>query len=122
MHIMTAQKPSAKVTPTGMFKALSDPTRLRLMNLLKEGEQCVCHLVEVLGVSQPAASRHLAYLRNAGLVTGRKEGLWHYYRLTPARGKFHQQLLECVTVWSEQTKESHRDLRMLQQIACGDCC
>ena len=64
-----------------MFRAVSDRTRLRILNLLRDGELCVCHIVDVLGVPQPTASRHLAYLRRARLVMVRKEGLWSYYRL-----------------------------------------
>ena len=79
-----------------IFRALSDRTRLRILNLLQAGEVCVCHLVAVLGVPQPTASRHLAYLRKAGLVVARKEGLWMHYRLAPARSKSHEMLLACV--------------------------
>ena len=122
MNIKPAEKRPAVVAAPNMFKALSDPTRLRLVSLLKEGEQCVCHLVDVLGVPQPTASRHLAYLRKAGLISGRKEGLWHYYRLTPARSQFHQHLLACVTAWSQQTLEARQDLLKLQQVTCEDCC
>ena len=64
-----------------LFQALGDATRLRILGLLLTGEVCVCHIHESLGVSQPKASRHLAYLRRAGLVDSRKEGLWVYYRL-----------------------------------------
>ncbi len=79
-----------------MFRAFSDRTRLRILHLLGDGELCVCHLVDVLDVPQPKASRHLAYLRKAGLVLARKEGLWSYYRLAPARNAFHQKLLDCL--------------------------
>jgi ArsR family transcriptional regulator, arsenate/arsenite/antimonite-responsive transcriptional repressor len=66
------------------FKALGDTTRLRIAHLLDGGEVCVCHVHEALGLSQPKVSRHLAYLRRAGLVTTRREGRWIYYRLSPA--------------------------------------
>lgn len=79
-----------------VFRALSDQTRLRILNLLRSGELCVCHLVAVLGVPQPTASRHLSYLRRAGLVVARKQGLWSYYRLSPVRGKPHKMLLACL--------------------------
>ena len=79
-----------------VFRALSDRTRLRILNLLRGGELCVCHLVAVLDVPQPTASRHLAYLRKAGLVVARKEGLWMHYRLAPARSKSHAMLLACL--------------------------
>jgi ArsR family transcriptional regulator len=64
-----------------LFRALADVTRLRILGLLLTGEVCVCHIHESLRVPQPKASRHLAYLRRAGLVETRKDGLWVYYRL-----------------------------------------
>jgi ArsR family transcriptional regulator len=64
-----------------LFKALADDTRLRILGLLLTGEVCVCHIHETLKISQPKASRHLAYLRRAGLVETRRDGLWIHYRL-----------------------------------------
>ena len=63
------------------FHALSDETRLRILALLGKNEVCVCHIHDSLGVSQPTASRHLAYLRKAGLVAARREGVWMHYRI-----------------------------------------
>src|SRR5258707_15016463 len=65
----------------GFFKALGDATRLRILGLLLTGEVCVCHIHETLKIPQPKASRHLAYLRRAGLVETRRDGLWVHYRL-----------------------------------------
>ena len=65
----------------GLFRALADATRLRILGLLLTGEVCVCHIHESLRIPQPRASRHLAYLRKAGLVETRREGLWIHYRL-----------------------------------------
>ena len=65
-----------------LFKALSDRTRLRILALLAKGEVCVCEIHDALGIPQPTASRHLAYLRRAGLVTDRRKGLWVYYGLS----------------------------------------
>src|SRR5690606_10977870 len=62
---------------------LADPTRLRIVGLLQAGEVCVCNLHETLKISQPKASRHLAYLRKAGVVEADKRGLWVYYKLAP---------------------------------------
>ena len=71
-----------------LMKALADPTRLRILGLLATGEVCVCHIHESLKITQPKASRHLGYLRRAGLVDTRRDGLWVHYRLanrsTPA--------------------------------------
>lgn len=64
-----------------LFQALGDPTRLRIIGLLLGGEICVCDIHETLRITQPKASRHLAYLRRAGVVEARREGLWVHYRL-----------------------------------------
>jgi ArsR family transcriptional regulator len=64
-----------------LFKALADATRLRILGLLLTGEVCVCHIHQSLKISQPKASRHLAYLRRAGLVDTRRDGLWIHYRM-----------------------------------------
>lgn len=64
-----------------LFQALADRTRLRLLNLMGDKELCVCYLVEVLHSPQPKISRHLAYLRRAGIVQARREGKWMHYRI-----------------------------------------
>lgn len=64
-----------------LFRALADETRLRILGLLLAGEVCVCDIHESLRIPQPKASRHLAYLRRAGLVDTRRQGLWIHYRL-----------------------------------------
>lgn len=64
-----------------VFAALADETRRRILGLLASGEICVCHIHEALDIPQPTASRHLAHLRKAGLVTTRRDGLWVHYRL-----------------------------------------
>jgi ArsR family transcriptional regulator, arsenate/arsenite/antimonite-responsive transcriptional repressor len=63
------------------FQALGDNTRLRLLNLMADQEICVCYFVEILNQPQPKISRHLAYLRNAGIVTTRRDGKWMHYRI-----------------------------------------
>lgn len=68
---------------TGVYAALADPTRLRILALLSEDEICVCHIHASLDVPQPTASRHLAYLRKSGLVEARRDGSWMHYRLAP---------------------------------------
>jgi ArsR family transcriptional regulator, arsenate/arsenite/antimonite-responsive transcriptional repressor len=78
------------------FKALADPTRIRILGLLASGEICVCHIHESLRLPQSLVSRHLAYLRKARLVDTRKEGLWVYYRLAAKREDFTKTLLEAV--------------------------
>jgi len=66
-----------------MFHALSDPTRIEILERLRNGERCVCELTDVLDASQSRLSFHLKTLREAGLVTDRKEGRWVYYTLVP---------------------------------------
>ncbi len=72
-------KPSTVPLET-LFQALGDRTRLRLLNLVADGEVCVCFFVEVLGEPQPKISRHLGVLRAAGLVAARRDGKWMHYR------------------------------------------
>jgi ArsR family transcriptional regulator, arsenate/arsenite/antimonite-responsive transcriptional repressor len=64
-----------------LFSALADPTRLRLLNLMNGREVCVCYFVEILKEGQPKISRHLAYLRRAGIVEARRDGKWMHYRI-----------------------------------------
>ena len=80
-----------------LFKALADPTRVRILGLLTAGEICVCHIHESLRLPQPLVSRHLAYLRRAGLVESRKEGLWVHYRMTSRRDGVTGTLLDAVS-------------------------
>lgn len=82
--------------PEGLLQALAEPTRLRLLALLLDGETCVCDLTAALEVPQPTASRHLAHLRRTGWVRVRKQGLWAHYSLAPAAGAVHESLLELV--------------------------
>ena len=84
-----------------LFKALADRTRLRLIQLLGDDELCVGDCVEVLQTNQPKVSRHLAYLRRAGLVSARRDGKWTYYRLVqpddPHAAKILEELRESLT-------------------------
>jgi ArsR family transcriptional regulator len=105
-----------------MFRAFSDRTRLRLLNLLRGGETCVCDLVDVLGVPQPKVSRHLAYLRRAGLVVARKEGLWMHYRLTPATTEFHKSLLNCLACCFQSVPELAKDAERLGRSRSSPSC
>jgi ArsR family transcriptional regulator len=79
-----------------LFRVMADPTRLRILHLLRAGELCVGDLVTVLDVPQPTASRHLAYLKRAGLITARKNSYWTFYSLAPARTQLRRKLLECL--------------------------
>lgn len=82
---------------TRTLKAFADPVRLRLLNLLSDDrEVCVCHLHEALELPQPTVSRHLAYLRKTGLVSGRKEGLWVHYRMARSKSELGRIMLGCL--------------------------
>jgi ArsR family transcriptional regulator, arsenate/arsenite/antimonite-responsive transcriptional repressor len=105
-----------------MFRAFSDPTRLRILNLLRGGELCVCDLVRVIDVPQPKISRHLAYLRRAGLVVARKDGLWMYYELARSKNAFHQKLLECLSCCFPDVPELARDVKRLGEKANRSRC
>ena len=106
-----------------MFRAFSDRTRLRILHLLRSGETCVCDLVGVLAVPQPKVSRHLAYLRRAGLVTARKQGQWNYYSLAAARNTFHAKLLDCLANCFHDVPELAGDAeRMKHGKGSRGCC
>lgn len=105
-----------------MFRALSDRTRLRILALLQGGELCVCDIVSALKVPQPTASRHLAYLRKAGLVSARKEGQWHYYRLQRPTFESHVRLLECVASCCHELADIKRDSERLKKCCQPNSC
>lgn len=105
------------------FAALSDPTRLRILYVLRDGELCVGDLVSILGLSQPSVSRHLGYLRRSGLVTTRKNGLWIFYELAPASSAAHQKLIECIDACFTDVPELKADARRAKQLRTrGGCC
>jgi ArsR family transcriptional regulator, arsenate/arsenite/antimonite-responsive transcriptional repressor len=104
-----------------IFRALSDPTRLRILNLLSGGEMCVCDIVGVLDVLQPAASRHLSYLRKAGLVSARRDEQWVYYRLSEPHSCFHEKLLECLACCSDQWSQLTKDDRRFRDLGGSSC-
>ena len=96
-----------------VFTALSDKTRLRILNLLSEGELCVCDIIKVLKEPQSKVSRHLAYLRGVGLVQGRKEGLWMHYRLSKPAAKLHEMLIKAICCCRSEFDEFGKDLKAL---------
>ena len=102
-----------------VFKALGDETRLRILNLLCRRELCVCQIVEVLGIGQSKASRHLATLRHAGLVDDRREGLWMYYSLTQPSEELHRQVVEWLGRAEDEVPLGAADLEALGNL--GEC-
>jgi ArsR family transcriptional regulator, arsenate/arsenite/antimonite-responsive transcriptional repressor len=101
-----------------LFKAFADPVRLRLLNLLSDGEVCVCHLHGALDLPQSTVSRHLAYLRKRGLVVGRKEGLWVHYRLAKPAGELHRCLIGCLGACSREIDALKQDRQRLDHDSC----
>ncbi len=97
-----------------LFKALSDETRLRILALLKDGELCVCDLMAILGLPQSTVSRHLAYLRNAGLVDDRRQGVWMFYSLARENTSFRQDLLALLGARLEELPQVRKDLDALR--------
>jgi ArsR family transcriptional regulator len=100
-----------------LFKALGDRTRLRILGLLQAGEICVCDIHGSLDLPQPTVSRHLAYLRNAGLVVGRKEGLWVHYRLAALADPVMQTMMEAVKHALGHVDGNEKDRRRLLKLA-----
>ena len=98
---MTSQPPRERSGASldaldGLFKGFADPSRLRILNVLAAGELCVCDIVDLLELPQPTVSRHLAYLRRAGLVTMTREWKFAHYRLADPGHAVHESLLACV--------------------------
>lgn len=102
-----------------LFQALSDRTRVRLLNLMIDGEICVCFFVEVLGEPQPKISRHLAYLRSAGLVGTRREAKWMHYRITKPEHPAVRQAFEAVLDTFADDRELQRDRASLARACCA---
>jgi ArsR family transcriptional regulator len=102
-----------------LFKALADRTRLRLINLIGDDEICVCFHVEVLNISQPKISRHLAYLRRAGLVAARREGKWIHYRVVEPPEPHAAKIFAEVRGWLANDSTMQRDRARLSKICCA---
>ena len=101
------------------FRALADRTRLRLLNLLGADEVCVCFFVEILGAGQPKVSRHLAYLRRAGIVAARREGTWMHYHVVEPSHDDAARVLEDVRAWLTRDPEMQRERRKLVKVCCA---
>jgi ArsR family transcriptional regulator len=101
------------------FQALGDKTRLRLLNLMEDQEICVCYFVEILGQPQPKISRHLAYLRNAGIVTARREGKWMHYRIVMPPNAGAARILKEILAWLKDEKSMQSDRSRLTHACCA---
>jgi ArsR family transcriptional regulator, arsenate/arsenite/antimonite-responsive transcriptional repressor len=108
---------------TTVFKALSDEARLRILNLLfRTGELCVCDIETTTGFTQTKVSRHLSYLRQAGLLDHRQQGLWMLYRIAEPRNEEHRQLLHCLRAILQSNRVAIRDAQELQRSIQKGCC
>jgi ArsR family transcriptional regulator len=117
---LVAMKNAAKTFDMEMlFRALADRTRLRLLNLMGNDEVCVCYFVEVLRTPQPKISRHLAYLRRAGVVGARRDGKWMHYRLIEPADSQAAQLLQNVRNWLSTNTAMQRDRSRLIKVCCA---
>ena len=104
-----------KAPLTELLSAVADPVRLRLASLIAHhGETCVCDLVDATGLTQTNVSRHLATLRHAGLVVGRKQGLWVYYSMGKPLTATQKQILALVKKAIETEPELRADLERLK--------
>lgn len=109
---------SKQVNRVQLFAALADPTRLRLLNLMNGREVCVCYFVEILKQSQPKVSRHLAYLRRAGIVEVRREGKWAHYRIEPPADREAASILDAVLASFENDRNMQADAARLSRACC----
>jgi len=102
------------------FKALSDETRLRILALLSVDEMCVCDLMAILDLPQSTVSRHLAYLRNAGWVEDRRQGVWMYYRLVVGDDAFFREFCDLLTKQLAIVPQAERDRQALAAFRAGE--
>ncbi len=98
-----------------LFSVLADKTRLRILNLIRRDEICVYYFTEVLKESQPKVSRHLAYMRNSGIVSGRREGKWINYKINFPTNPFAAQLLDNTLEWMESQIDMREEYQQLIQ-------
>ncbi len=104
--------------PAFLFKTLSDPTRLRLLNLLACGETCVCELTDTLRVVQPKVSRHLRQLKRAGLVEARRDGKWMHYRWAGHGDPLVSHVLTGLREWMAKDDKLKGERRRRRKVCC----
>jgi ArsR family transcriptional regulator len=102
-----------------LFAALADRTRLRILNLLRGREVCVCYFVELLGETQPKISRHLAYLRKVGVVATRRDGKWIHYSLARPEDPNVASVLDATLDAIQHERQMRRDLMALEKACCA---
>lgn len=105
--------------PELFFAALADRTRLRLLNLLRDGEVCVCFFAGTLSTNNPKISRHLAYLKRASLVTARRDGKWMHYSINRPTNKAAAAVFDATMKMLENDDEMKRDRKLLEDFCCS---
>ena len=105
--------------PELFFAALADKTRLRLLNLMRDGEVCVCFFAGTLGTNNPKISRHLAYLKRAGLVTGRRDGKWMHYSLQRPTDEKAGLVFDATLKMLSDDKAMKIDRKLLADFCCS---
>ena len=100
------------------FRALADRTRLSLINLIGDDEVCVCHFVDTLNTHQPKISRHLAYLRRAGIVEARREGTWMHYRIATPADADAARVFKDIRQWLAKDTGMKQERKLLAKICC----
>lgn len=102
-------------------KAISDPTRARMLKLLEAGELCVCDIMEVMGLLQSTASKHLGILKTAGLIESRKAGIWTYYRLSGKPRADSRDFLKFMSEHINNDAQIKQDRRLLSKRTPNAC-
>jgi ArsR family transcriptional regulator, arsenate/arsenite/antimonite-responsive transcriptional repressor len=112
------ERPAKSFDLVALFAALADRTRLRLLNLMRDREVCVCYFVEILRQGQPKISRHLAYLRRAGIVSARREGRWMHYRIEWPTDAKASAILDATLTSLGADRKMQADLTRLNHACC----
>jgi ArsR family transcriptional regulator len=105
--------------PELFFAALADRTRLRLLNLLRNGEVCTCFFADTLETNDPKISRHLAYLKRAGLVKGRRAGKWVHYSLVEPTDPAAKEIFDATLRMLANDPTLQYDLNRLDKVCCS---
>jgi ArsR family transcriptional regulator, arsenate/arsenite/antimonite-responsive transcriptional repressor len=104
--------------PELFFAALADRTRLRLLNLMQDGEVCVCFLADTLDTNDPKISRHLAYLKRADLVRARRDGKWMHYSLNAPKEETAREVFDATMKMLKADKQMEQDRKRLTKVCC----
>lgn len=116
---MNKTKTNPAIVLESLFAALADRTRLRLLNLMSDGEICVCYFTVVLGESQPKVSRHLAYLRRAGLVRARRDGKWMHYSIVEPSEPAARAVYDSTIAALRDDPAMRRERGVLSNVCCA---